>query len=142
MNALNVANYLLAHQLDDAGDAITNLKLQKLLYYAQGLYLAAHGAVLFPEPIEKWTHGPVVPVVFHHFEPLGNQPLQPDADFNSDSLTEAQREFLDEVYHVYGQFAAWKLRDMTQHDTPWQTTNEMEEIPQQALEQYFQEHLH
>ena len=46
---LETANYFLSLQGDDAGDAISNLKLQKLMYYAQGFSLAMRGKPLFRE---------------------------------------------------------------------------------------------
>ena len=39
------------------GDPISNLKLQKLLYYAQAWYLALYDVPLFDDPIEAWVHG-------------------------------------------------------------------------------------
>ena len=59
-NCHDVAAYILAKQDDDSGDLISNLKLQKLAYYAQGFCLAMHGRPLFPEAIKAWKHGPVV----------------------------------------------------------------------------------
>ncbi len=44
----------------EAGDVITQLKLQKLMYIAQGIHLALYDAPLFKEEIEAWQHGPVV----------------------------------------------------------------------------------
>ena len=41
-------------------EGITHLKLQKLLYYAQGVCLAITGNTLFNEEIQAWQHGPVV----------------------------------------------------------------------------------
>ena len=46
------------------GSPVSNLKLQKLLYYAQAWHLAFFGAPLFDEDFEAWVHGPVVPRVF------------------------------------------------------------------------------
>jgi uncharacterized phage-associated protein len=43
---------------NEYGDTLTNLKLQKLLYYAQGWYLAMHDEPLFDEPLEAWTLQP------------------------------------------------------------------------------------
>jgi len=57
-SAFDVSHYLLTLQDDDAGDLISNLKLQKLLYYAQGLYLAMNEEALFPE---KFTLGSTAP---------------------------------------------------------------------------------
>jgi uncharacterized phage-associated protein len=44
---------------------------------------------------------------------------------------------LDEVYAVYGQFAAWKLRNMTHQEPPWCQTPEGQEITHDALRAYF-----
>jgi uncharacterized phage-associated protein len=63
-DCFKTAEYFLRLQTGDAGDAISNMKLQKLLYYAQGFALAILGNPLFPEDFEKWTFGPVLPVVY------------------------------------------------------------------------------
>jgi uncharacterized phage-associated protein len=57
----DVAKYFLSLTDEDAGDLISNLKLQKLVYYAQGFHLALYDELLFEETIEAWTHGPVIP---------------------------------------------------------------------------------
>jgi uncharacterized phage-associated protein len=117
MDALITANYFLALQDADAGDLISNLKLQKLLYYAQGLYLASTGQPLFEDSIQAWMHGPVVPTVYHSFKSFGAKPLPVPKGFDPMVISAKQRGFLDEVYRIYGQFSAWKLRSMT-HDEP------------------------
>jgi uncharacterized phage-associated protein len=50
MNARDVAEYLLRLSDTETND-ITNLKLQKLIYYVQGFHLAIHDQKLFEEPI-------------------------------------------------------------------------------------------
>lgn len=60
LTAKDVANYFLAQVDEECGDSISNLKLQKLLYYTQGFHLAMTGKLLFDEPIVNWQHGPVV----------------------------------------------------------------------------------
>jgi uncharacterized phage-associated protein len=47
------------------------------------------------------------------------------------------RDLLDEVYAVYGQFSAWKLRNMTHQEPPWLTTPEGKEISHDTLRAYF-----
>src|SRR5437868_8496808 len=47
MSVRKVAEYFLAKADDSVGDGISNLKLQKLVYYAQGYHLALHGGPLF-----------------------------------------------------------------------------------------------
>lgn len=61
MKALDVAKYFLFLARNrEAGDTISNLKIQKMLYYAQGYSLALFNKPLFDDRIEAWKHGPVV----------------------------------------------------------------------------------
>ena len=114
--ALSVAHFLLK-VADSRESSITNLKLQKLLYYCQGVYLAINQTVLFEDNIEAWVHGPVVPSIYQEFKSFGKNPIQVD-EFDCD-LDEETEEILIEVFDVYGQFSAWKLRDMTHLEPPW-----------------------
>ena len=116
-SARDVANYFLATQHDEAGELISNLKLQKLVYYAQGVHLAVHDRPLFREQIKAWDHGPVVPQLWHDFKKYGAAPLPvPSAAPEFDA---AAREVLDDVAEVYGQFSAWRLRELTHSEPPW-----------------------
>ena len=53
------------------GDLMTNLRLQKLLYFAQGWHLARFGRPLFDASIEAWPYGPVVPEVYRAYKEYG-----------------------------------------------------------------------
>lgn len=115
----DVARYFLSLSDEDAGDAITNMKLQKLAYYAQGFHLAMHGTPLFSEAIEAWPHGPVVPELYHAYKQHGSGCIPAPVDMDFSRYDPKTRGLLDEVYNVYGQFSAWKLRNMTHEETPW-----------------------
>jgi uncharacterized phage-associated protein len=112
MTAHEIAKYFVSLVDEEAGDSISNLKLQKLLYYAQGANLALRDEPLFPEAIKAWVHGPVVPQVYHEYKQYGAGPI-PVEQVNLESYAPAIREVLDEVNAVYGQFTAAKLRSMT-----------------------------
>ncbi len=123
---------------DEAGDSITNLKIQKLLYYAQGAHLAIHGEPLFEEPIEAWTHGPVVPVVYHELKSFGSKSIQVDGMCDAFArLDEQEQSVVNEVYDVYGQYSAWKLRDMTHQESPWVDTENGKIIALNSMKQFF-----
>jgi uncharacterized phage-associated protein len=138
---LQVADFFLwragAEGNQDAPELLTNLKLQKLLYYAQGFHLAVHGRRLFVEDVEAWQHGPVVPEVWRQFRHLQAQPIPTPEDYDRDAFTSEQTELLSEVYSVYGQFSAWKLRDMTHSEPPWKTTPQGGAIPDEVMAEYF-----
>jgi len=141
-SAFDVSHYLLTLQDDDAGDLISNLKLQKLLYYAQGLYLAMNEEALFPEKIYAWKHGPVVPDMYHFFKTYGANPIPKPNNFNFSVLNENQTEFLNEVYQVFGQFSAWKLRNMTHEEPPYKMAEASAgEITLGSMADYFKTYL-
>ncbi|MFD2419431.1 Panacea domain-containing protein [Amycolatopsis pigmentata] len=66
-NASTVAKWFVAWAEADDEATLSNLKLQKLLYYAQGHYLALTGRPLFDDEIQAWSHGPVVPAVYRQW---------------------------------------------------------------------------
>lgn len=146
LTSQDVANYFLvkASRDDDneEREGITHLKLQKLVYYAQGFYLATKGVPLFEEDIVAWKHGPVVRALFDTYKGCGSSPIDAPADFDPQSIPGDVRDFLDEVYEVYGQFSAWRLREMTHEDPPWKDHVETSSvIPHEELRVYFKTRL-
>jgi len=94
---------------------VSNLKLQKLLYYSQAWHLALFKLPLFDEEIEAWVHGPVVPEIFRHYRDCKWSPI-PDFKVNS---AYPFRSHLEEVWKVYGNFSAFDLERLTHSEDPW-----------------------
>ena len=140
-----VAEYLLAKADESVGDGISNLKLQKLVYYAQGSHLALHGQPLFRAPIEAWEHGPVVPELYHAYKHYGSGNIPAPDAFDPDAYDARSVALLDEVYDVFGQFSAWKLRNMTHEERPWieayQNGDGGRVISHASMRAYFREHV-
>lgn len=114
---LAIANWFLANISREAGDVITHLKLQKLVYYAQAWSLAARGEPLFGEDIQAWAHGPVVPSLFRAFRDYGMNPIPAPASVPR--LDGETVELLAEVLEVYGEHSARKLEQLTHSERPW-----------------------
>ena len=134
-----LAQYLLSLSDPLIGDGISNLKLQKLLYYCQGVHLAAKNKRLFREPIEAWVHGSVVPLVYHEYKEYESDhiPIPKGVNFKTITANAELRELIDEVYSAYGQFSAWRLRDMTHSEPPWTNTKVNEVISCKKMREYF-----
>ncbi|MCF8198239.1 MAG: DUF4065 domain-containing protein [Sulfuritalea sp.] len=116
---------------------MSNLKLQKLVYYAQGTYLAVHSKPLFKEQIEAWTHGPVVAELYHRFKQHGSDSIEFDEQIDMDKYDDNAKEVLDSVYSFFGQYSGWKLRNMTHGEPPWKEAADGGVITHAAMKNYF-----
>lgn len=101
------------------GDLMTNLKLQKLLYYEQGFHLATFGKPLFPEPVEAWIYGPAVPPVYEKYRPFGQNALPSPENGKEFPLKDAELQLFNEVYETYKDYSAIGLMKMTHEESPW-----------------------
>lgn len=142
ISAQDVADYFLASVDEIHGDNITNLKLQKLLYYAQGFHLAITGRPLFDDPIQAWEYGPVVPSIYRAYRDYRAQAIpRPEDGFDDSRFSKETRDILDEVATVYGQFSAVRLMQLTHAEPPWKGTERNEVISQKAMAEYFKTQL-
>lgn len=137
-SAIDVAKYILGIANRD-GDLISNLKLQKLLYYAQAWYLVNHGVSLFHERIEAWELGPVVREVYNHFKKFKSSPIVYKATGSeSDCFTAKQTHYLDEFYDVFSKYTAHELVNMTHNEQPWKDAFEAgDEISTISMKEYY-----
>lgn len=129
---------------DEGGENLSNLKLQKLLYYAQGAHLALHGSPLFEEKIKAWQHGPVVPQVWHDYKGYGAAEIEEGVTDDFSDFPEEAIDVLEDVYDVFGQFSAWKLRNMTHNEPPWQEAwgkGSGTEISHDSMRDFFKDYV-
>lgn len=96
---------------------ISNLKLQKLLYYVQGWHLGLYGVPVFSEEIQAWIHGPVVPVIFQTYREFKWTPITVDATpANVDAPTS---KHILAVLGAYGKLTAAQLEATSHEEAPW-----------------------
>lgn len=72
--ALDIAKYVLGKCTED-NHPISNLQLQKILYFLQKKYLVESGNRLFWDDIEAWQFGPVVPDVYYQYCGFGSMAI-------------------------------------------------------------------
>ncbi len=117
--AEQVAEYFLLLVDDDAGDVMTNLRLQKLVYYAQAWHVAILGEELFEDDFEAWVHGPVIPSLYEKYEGSNWTTIPRPTSELTLSINGRSREILDEVWDTYGQFSAKGLENIVRGEDPW-----------------------
>ncbi len=141
--ATEIANWFLSYNdylreiEDEDTDYISNLKLQKLLYYAQGSYLSIYDKPLFKESIEAWRHGPVVYSVYQKYKKFGSSGIDV---FDKSDIDKETESLLKEVYKIFGKYSAWGLREMTHQEDPWKETDINQVISNEKIKKYFKEH--
>lgn len=140
LTCYDVANYFiwLANTLSGS---ITNMKLQKLVYYAQGYHLALYDEPLFAEQIRAWDHGPVAPPLYREYSAYGSEAIPSPEGFDVSAYSEREILLLDGVYARLGHFSAWQLREMTHREDPWKEFHPQGVITQDAMKVYFKKRV-
>jgi uncharacterized phage-associated protein len=112
-NVYDVAEFI----LDKTGPT-SAMKLQKLAYYSQAWHAVWSEAELFPEPIEAWANGPVVPALYDRHR--GQFILNP-GQFGGDAgkLTADEADTVERVLEAYGDKSSQWLSDLTHMEAPW-----------------------
>lgn len=141
-SVLDIARYFLKLGAQASGEAalVSSMKLQKLIYYAQGHHLSMFGTPLFPEPIEAWRYGPVVGEVYRGFKGYGSGPIPGAEGLVSENIADEARLLLDDVFVDYAELTALQLSRRTHGEIPWTTTWDgtwNKEIPQKLVQEYF-----
>jgi uncharacterized phage-associated protein len=155
-SAKAIANFFL-EKAKQCGQPLTQMKLQKLVYYAYGWYLALADSILIDERAEAWQYGPVFPTLYDEFKNFGARPITceaTDLDFSTLDLTVPKVsptdgrtiEILSRVWRVYGELTAEQLSAMTHEPaSPWtRTWAECQgvkgvDIPVDSIREYFQD---
>lgn len=138
-DALDIANFLVFLMADSYKD-LSNMKLNKLLYYADGHYLKQFGKPLFNDKIVAWQHGPVVKEVYDAYKKYSGKPIKEYDIKRIDNLDDSVKSFLVDIARSYGRYTAATLRNMTHKPkSPWAMVNSGEEITIDSIKSYFAE---
>lgn len=136
-----VASYLL--HLDRSGNRdhrqLDPVKLQKLLYYAQGYSLAVYGVPLFSSEMVHYTYGPLQWDVYHLFK--GQSSISDDAvaalGYDAATYNETFREHVSCIFEMKKHIGQWSISDQTHQEAPYATTQQDEVIPKERMQDFF-----
>jgi uncharacterized phage-associated protein len=109
----DIANYFIKEH-KKTGKLVTNMQLQKLLYFANGIYLYGQGVPLIKEHFKAWKYGPVIPELYNELKYSGNSCIeQTIINQNSNSLQEEVRILLESVDETFGKMDGWSLSEIS-----------------------------
>ncbi|MDR1037284.1 MAG: DUF4065 domain-containing protein [Deltaproteobacteria bacterium] len=132
-SAIAVANWFIGQNQIDQSD-LTHLKLQKMLYFAQGWYLAYRDVPLFEDPIEAWKYGPVVRSVYRALNGRPKSEILTDliegyvlhgtdySDWGTPKMSSCDdtEDFMRYIWNNYSKMEAWRLVSISHaRNSPW-----------------------
>lgn len=131
VDCLNIAKYFIIQAYEDGIDAeMTNMKVQKLLYYSQCLYLALYDEPLFEDEIQAWRYGPVCPPVYKFYQEFEAKQLPIPEKKIVEELSQETQQLLEETWEYFGRYHAYYLSNMTHLEFPWKKARKG--LPSQA----------
>ncbi|PWG59426.1 Panacea domain-containing protein [Bifidobacterium catulorum] len=145
MDVMDVADFFIATANEgnpDEDDGMTNMKLNKLLFFAQAASLQRFGKPLFDRDIEAWQYGPVVRDVYRIFKGYGRDSISKVVQpFDWKQQDPEVLELLCDVYRTYARdYSAIGLMRMTHREgTPWAQVYEEDRdnvIPTDVIRQW------
>ena len=140
-SALTIAQYIIEY-CNDTGRTISNLKLQKILYFVQAEFLVSKGVVCFHDRIEAWDFGPVVPSVYHHYRVYGSASIPYVSASVCGQIYDADKEKIEGIVEECADFSSTALVRITHRQDPWikaYRPNANNEITPQSIKEFFQE---
>lgn len=139
-DVLDVCKYVIKYS-NDKDYGISNLKLQKLLYFIQAYFLIVteDSTPCFYEDIEAWSFGPVVPIAYERYGRFGScdiprEKFERIKTFNGDwiimdvdynIIKKVDKKKINEVIDGLRNFGATDLTYITTHQTPWEKSYKM-----------------
>lgn len=141
MKVLDVAKYIINANICD----VDNLKLQKLLYYCQGIHYCLDNTPLFDEDIEAWQYGPVVPSVYRKYKSYGLDIISKFDNVEGLKLSNIDREAIDMTISYYGLMTGVALINKTHQEDPWKSVfypgKKHIIISKESIKKYFTENI-
>ncbi len=112
---INVAQYIFTAYRKLSGEVIDEMKLHKLLYFAQRENLAITDEPLFDGEFEGWKYGPVCREI--------RGSITPDGIIDADSdISEESKYIVNNIIAQYGALASWKLSELSHKEISWKNS--------------------
>ncbi|HEY8390464.1 MAG TPA: type II toxin-antitoxin system antitoxin SocA domain-containing protein [Clostridia bacterium] len=130
------------------GICMSNLKLQKMLYFLYGHFFVKSDYPLIDEKFQTWPYGPVIPIVYgraQKFGALGITEYLLDQEgyfYVTDKLADNYIETFEYVWNKYSHIPALTLSKLTHApQSPWDVVTKekglYKEIPPELIKKYF-----
>lgn len=121
--ALDVARYVINYE-NSQNRSVSNLRLQKLLYFIQAQFLVTNHRACFSDAMEAWDFGPVVPSVYHEYKAYGSSSLPQSLSQGTVNITGEDRSLINRMLDKCSHYSTTMLVSMTHRQQPWKDAYE------------------
>ncbi len=141
--SLAVANALLEIAEEKDGKRLTNLVLQKLVYFAHGCYLGIKHIPFVGEICQAWKYGPVFQYLYKALVKYGSGEVTENIEtYDEIKKGSEDYQFLEAIYEHYGKYTAGELIAITHNPgSPWVQAGAgkrlYEKIPNEVIEDFY-----
>lgn len=154
-NVLDVCRYVINYSNKNNYE-ISNLKLQKVLYFIQAYFLIEKNKLCFNEKIEAWDFGPVIPKAFYEYKQYGSGNIptiksyiildknniwdSKKIEFDDGIITNEDKILINKVINKFKNYSATDLVSLTHKQSPWIDTYipyQNKEITINTIKEYF-----
>ena len=152
----DVSHYIIVYS-NKKDYGVSNLKLQKLLYFVQAFFLINDCPPCFDEKIEAWDFGPVVPEIYREYKRYGGMDI-PTIDYYvkfdkkniwnteriyyEDIISDDDKEMIQAVVDKFAHCSATFLVNLTHNQDPWinaYVNGQRNEITKEDIKRYFEQ---
>lgn len=138
VDILDAARYLIFLSYGKNKNSLTPLKLQKVLYLAQGWSYVWDNVAAFNDDFCAWQYGPVNERVYEAFKKYGRSEIPEDEGITEIS-DKSVAETLEAVWLEYGKMTAYDLVELTHRHKPWKIAySQGIKITNSSIQEYFQ----
>ncbi|VEI57654.1 Uncharacterized phage-associated protein [Pasteurella multocida] len=139
-SSLSVANAFI-ELAENEGRAVTNMQLQKLVFFAHGYTLAFLNRPLTNDTVKAWTFGPVYSLLYNSLRHFGKLPVREILPGIPDVQDGEEAQIIKSVWNAYKHHTAYQLSDISHNvGSPWHqvwNSNKFEEIPDNITRDYY-----
>ncbi len=163
-NVLDIALYVINYSAeknktikeDENESGVSNLQLQKILYYIQAMFLVKKNSPCFNEKILRWGYGPVIKEAYDEFKCYGHDKIPQNAnyidirynehknkievtdkEYNAEIILREDKELINLVVNAYKDKKPFDLVDKTHKEDPWKNSAPNSEITIKDIKEYY-----
>lgn len=117
-DALDVAKYVI-HYENSQGRSVSNLRLQKLLYFIQAQFLVTNHNPCFADKIMAWDFGPVVPPVYREYRVFGSNTIPNPPAQGTYGISAQDCMLINGILDKCSRYSTTELVSITHNQKPW-----------------------